>query len=79
MKEKVYVDRLFADYENTPELSDFKEEITVNLTERIRSLASKGFDEEQAFKKPPQSLEISQPLPTKPPGKNAMKPSGKCI
>ena len=49
MREKVYVDRLFADYENTPELIDFKEEITVNLTERIRGLTSKGLDKDQAF------------------------------
>ncbi|MDR2570893.1 MAG: permease prefix domain 1-containing protein [Oscillospiraceae bacterium] len=49
MKEKVYVDRLFAGYEDTPEIIDFKEEITVNLTERIRELISKGLGEEQAF------------------------------
>jgi len=49
MKEKVYVDRLFADYEETPEIKDFKEEITANLTERVRGLAQKGYSEEQAF------------------------------
>ncbi|MDR2589519.1 MAG: permease prefix domain 1-containing protein [Oscillospiraceae bacterium] len=49
MKEKVYVDRLFEGYEDTPEIKDFKEEITVNLTERIRELVSKGLNDEQAF------------------------------
>jgi len=51
MKEKVYVDRLFADYENSPEIKDFKEEITANLTAHVRSLESRGFDEEEAFGK----------------------------
>ena len=49
MKEKVYVDRLFADYEDTPEIRDFKEEIAGNLKERIKELISKGIDEEKAF------------------------------
>jgi len=51
MKEKVYVDRLFADYEDTPEIRDFKEEIAGNLRERIKELVSKGLDEENAFDK----------------------------
>ena len=51
MKEKVYVDRLFKDYENIPEIIDFKEEITGNLKERIKELISKGLDEEKAFDK----------------------------
>ena len=51
MKEKVYVDRLFADYEDTPEIEDFKEEITGNLKERIKELISKGLNEEKAFDK----------------------------
>lgn len=51
MKEKVYVDRLFADYDDTPEIKDFKEEIAGNLKERIRELVSKGLDEEEAFDK----------------------------
>ena len=49
MKEKVYVDRLFSGYEDTPEINDFKEEIIGNLKERIRELISKGFDDEKAF------------------------------
>ena len=51
MKEKVYVDRLFADYEDTPEIRDFKEEIAGNLRERVRELMSKGLGEEEAFDK----------------------------
>ena len=51
MKEKVYVDRLFADYEDSPEINDFKEEITANLTAHVRSLESQGLDEEAAFEK----------------------------
>ena len=49
MKERVYVDRLFADYEDTPEITDFKEEIAGNLTERVKELVSKGLDQEKAF------------------------------
>ena len=51
MKEKVYVDRLFADYEDTQEMMDFKEEIAGNLKERVRELASKGLDEQESFEK----------------------------
>jgi len=49
MKEKVYVDRLFADYEDTPRIRDFKEEIVGNLKERVKEFMSKGFGEEEAF------------------------------
>ena len=49
MKEKVYVERLFSEYEDTPELGDFKEEVTCNLKERVKELMSKGYDEEGAF------------------------------
>ncbi|MCL2154387.1 MAG: permease prefix domain 1-containing protein [Leptospirales bacterium] len=51
MKEKVYVDRLFMNYEDTPEIRDFKEEIADNLKERIKELISKGLGEEKAFDK----------------------------
>ena len=51
MREKVYVDRLFAGYENTPEITDFKEEITGNLKERIKELVSNGLSDEEAFEK----------------------------
>ena len=51
MREKVYVDRLFAGYEDTPEIRDFKEEITGNLKERVKELMSKGLGEDEAFDK----------------------------
>ncbi|HHT26908.1 MAG TPA: hypothetical protein GXZ82_06650 [Firmicutes bacterium] len=51
VKAEVYVDRLFEGYEPTPELLDFKEEITVNLIERIKELQNKGLDPEVAFEK----------------------------
>ena len=51
MKEKVYVDRLFAGYDDTPEIKDFKEEVVSNLTERINNLMAKGLSEENAFEK----------------------------
>jgi len=51
MKENVYVDRLFADYEDTPEIKDFKEEIAANLKERVKDLMATGLGEEEAFDK----------------------------
>ena len=51
MKEKVYIDRLFANYEDTPEICDFKEEIATNLKERIKELVSNGIDEDKAFER----------------------------
>jgi len=51
MREKVYVDRLFADYEDSPEIRDFKEEIAANLKERVNGLTSEGIPEEKAFDK----------------------------
>jgi len=51
MKEKVYVDRLFADYEDSPEIRDFKEEIITNLAARIRGLVASGLGDEEAFEK----------------------------
>ena len=49
MREKIYVDRLFADYEDTPRIRDFKEEIIGNLRERVKDFMSKGLGEEEAF------------------------------
>lgn len=49
MKVQIYVDRLFQGYADTPELRDFKEEITINLRERIAELEKKGDDPEKAF------------------------------
>ena len=51
MKEKVYVDRLFADYDDTSSLRDFKEEITVNLRERVEEFISGGMTNDEAFDK----------------------------
>ena len=51
MREKVYIDRLFADYEDTAEIRDFKEEIATNLMERIKELVSNGLSEDAAFDK----------------------------
>lgn len=51
MKEQAYIAELFQNYEDTPELRDFKEEITINLQERIKDLISKGLTEEGAFDK----------------------------
>lgn len=51
MKAQVYVDRLFQDYEDTQALREFKEEIIVNLQERIKELQSKGISEDEAFDK----------------------------
>jgi len=51
MREKVYVDRLFADYEDTPAIRDFKEEIVGNLKERVKELTAQGLDDERAFEK----------------------------
>src|SRR5690606_14863046 len=51
LKIEVYVDRLFQDYEDTQELRDFKEEIIINLQERIKELESKGLTAEEAFAK----------------------------
>jgi MFS family permease len=51
MREKVYVDRLFAGYEDSPEIKDFKEEIAANLKERVKALMADGLEEEKAFDK----------------------------
>ena len=49
MREIVYVDRLFADYEDTPEIRDFKEEVAVNMAERVKALVAGGLGEDAAF------------------------------
>lgn len=48
---KSYVESLFKDYEDTPALQEFKEEITSNLLARIDDLKTSGMDEDEAFKK----------------------------
>lgn len=46
-----YVDDLFLGYEESRELADFKEEIKINLMDRIEDLKKKGMAEEDAFTK----------------------------
>jgi hypothetical protein len=51
MDTKTYIDSLFAGYEETAELRDFKEELQSNLDDRIASLTAKGLGGEEAFGK----------------------------
>jgi hypothetical protein len=51
MKTNDYVQSLFTDYEETPELKDFMEELQSNLEDRIASLVKKGLSENEAFTK----------------------------
>jgi hypothetical protein len=51
MNTKEYVASLFADYEQTTELAEFKEELQTNLDDRIKSLVQKDMNEQEAFKK----------------------------
>ncbi|WP_227994910.1 permease prefix domain 1-containing protein [Oceanobacillus sp. CFH 90083] len=46
---KKYVDDLFQSYESTPELEDFKEEIMMNLKDRVQDLEKKGKSSDEAF------------------------------
>ncbi|MDR0641179.1 MAG: permease prefix domain 1-containing protein [Treponema sp.] len=51
METQDFVNRLFLEYEESPELRDFKEELLSNLEARIASLRAKGLDGEAAFEK----------------------------
>jgi hypothetical protein len=52
MESKEYIDGLFSGYEETPELSDFKEELRGNLDEKIANLIEKkGMSHKEAFAK----------------------------
>jgi hypothetical protein len=51
MKAKEFVKSLFKDYEESPALGDFMEEIQSNLEERTASLVKKGLSEDEAFTK----------------------------
>ncbi|GHV96199.1 hypothetical protein AGMMS50293_25190 [Spirochaetia bacterium] len=51
MNAKEFVDSLFAGYEETAALSDFKEELLGNLNAKIESLVKKGMEEGAAFEK----------------------------
>ena len=46
-----FVESLWASYEETARLIDFKAELAGNLDEKINSLVKKGMDEEEAFQK----------------------------
>lgn len=51
MNTSKYIDSLFSDYQETLELTDFKEELKSFLDERIKSLIKSGLDEKDAFEK----------------------------
>jgi len=51
MNTRKYIDSLFSDYQETSELTDFKEELKSFLDERIRTLVKSGMDEKDAFEK----------------------------
>ncbi len=51
MDTQKYVDGLFSGYEETPALTDFKEELRSNLDDRIANLIKKGMSEQTAFAK----------------------------
>ncbi|MDR0648009.1 MAG: permease prefix domain 1-containing protein [Synergistaceae bacterium] len=46
-----YIDSLFADYQETSALADFKEELKGFLDERIKNLVKGGMDENNAFER----------------------------
>jgi len=51
MDTRKYIDSLFADYEETAALTDFKEELKSFLDERIKTLVKNGLEEKDAFAK----------------------------
>lgn len=51
MDTQTYIDSLFTGYEETPVLTDFKEELRSNLNDRIYGLVKKGLTEREAFEK----------------------------
>lgn len=51
MNTREYVDKLFDNYADTPDLSDFKLEITANLDDRVTDLQKRGLSPEEAFTK----------------------------
>ena len=51
-----YIDSLFSDYQETPELKDFKEELNCFLDERIKALMKTGMVEKNAFEKATKEL-----------------------
>jgi hypothetical protein len=51
MNTQDYIDALFGDYQETPALADFKEELRGHLDERIKVLTQKGMNEKDAAEK----------------------------
>lgn len=51
MNTRKQIETLFADYEQTPELADFMEEMESNLNDRISALQRKGLAQEAAIQK----------------------------
>lgn len=45
-----YLDALFSDVAETQKLRDFKEELTANLSEKMRDLQAAGLDDDRAFR-----------------------------
>lgn len=51
MENQKFIDELFSGYEETPDLTDFKEELRSNLDDRISYLMKKGMSKQSAFEK----------------------------
>ena len=51
MKLRAHVDALFADYDDTASMRDFKEELYGNLTDRMDALRKQGLSDEEALRK----------------------------
>lgn len=49
-KVNVYIDNLFAGVGTSQQLFDLKEELAINLQEKISDIKARGLDDEQAFK-----------------------------
>lgn len=50
MNTEKFVDKMFSEYEDSPELKDFKEEVRTNLDEKINRMIKKGASSSEAFK-----------------------------
>lgn len=49
MEIKKFIDKAFENYEESPELTDFKEELLTNLQDRLKSLEKKGMSRTEAL------------------------------
>ena len=54
---KTYIDSIFAGYEKTAALADFKEELLSNLNDKIADLIKRGASEDEAFEKATKDLD----------------------